>query len=39
MIHWLSYFWPTRDVGRLGCVSEASLRYWLLRETRERSGR
>jgi hypothetical protein len=36
MMRWLGFLWPTTDHG-LGRVSEWSLRYWTLRETRERA--
>lgn len=36
MIRFLHYLWPSR-VPQHGYLSEWSLRYWLLRETRERA--
>lgn len=35
MLRWLGFLWPDRDGGH-GYLSEWSLRYWLLREWRER---
>jgi hypothetical protein len=35
MLNWLGYLWSTHDAP-LGLLSTSALRYWLLRETRER---
>ncbi len=36
MLTWLGFLWKTNDAPH-GVLSASALRYWILRETRERA--